>query len=70
MADLVVRLARYARQHDPGFLVVANNPFAILDRPDVRDALSGVLSEDHLMRGERMVDGGSSELLRLREVSR
>lgn len=55
MAELVVDLAAYARARRPGFVVVANNPFAVLDRPGVADALSGVVSEGHLMRGESLV---------------
>jgi len=48
MADLVTALARHARQRDPGFLVVASNAFALLDRPGVAEALSGVVGEGDL----------------------
>ena len=52
MADLITALARHARLRDPGFIVVASNPFALMGRADVIDALSGVLAEDYVMRGE------------------
>lgn len=54
MADLVSALAVHARRSNPGFLVVAQNPFHILDRPGVIDAISGVSIEATMFNGERL----------------
>jgi len=48
MADLVREIARSARAARPGFLVVAQNPFRILEEPGVLDSLSGISVESHL----------------------
>ncbi len=53
MAALVQALAQTARTRHPGFLVVAQNPFRILDEPGVLDVLSGVSSEAYLFPGGR-----------------
>lgn len=52
MADLVKNLAEHARRRAPGFLVVASNPFVVLEQPGFVDALSGILAEGHLLRGD------------------
>ncbi|MEZ5853539.1 MAG: endo alpha-1,4 polygalactosaminidase [Hyphomicrobiaceae bacterium] len=48
MAALVRRLADYARQRDPGFLVVMQNAESLLERADVRAVLNASAKEELL----------------------
>ena len=63
MAALVLAITRAARAVDPGFLVVAQNPFPILEEEGVLDVLSGVTAEAMLFRGERRSHRRVRELL-------
>jgi len=56
MADLVRSVAVAGRALRPGFLVLAQNAFAILGEPGVREALAGVVVENHLFPGGRRPD--------------
>jgi cysteinyl-tRNA synthetase len=63
MGELIRAIADAARARSPAFLVVASNPFRVLDEPGVVEALSGVLEEGNLLRGERLAPGPSREAI-------
>ena len=48
MVDLVARLAAYARQRQPGFLVVMQNAEPLLERPRLRGLIDAVAKEELL----------------------
>jgi cysteinyl-tRNA synthetase len=54
MNRLIASLAAHARKKVPGFLVIASNPFVLLERTPVADALSGIVAEDHLLKGDTL----------------
>lgn len=62
MADLIVRISDRARSQRKGFIVVAQNAFVVLDRPDVIAALSGVSGEALFFKNDRLI---KSELNKL-----
>jgi len=53
MAELIRAIATAGRAADPGFLVMAQNPYGVLGIRGVVDALSGVSAEAVFFRGER-----------------
>lgn len=61
MADLVRRLSAHGRSLRPDLVVVANNPFSIQDHPGVRQALTGVMSENRFFRGGHLIRGRALE---------
>jgi len=72
MAALIRRLTSHARSLRPDLVVVANNPFPLMDHPGVRQALTGAMSEDRLFRNGRMLRGKALEaaLAPLRTIRR
>lgn len=53
MAELVKAIALHGRARDPGFVVLAQNPYCILEEDGLLDVISGVSAEAVLFRRER-----------------
>jgi len=63
MAELVRAVAKAGHALRPGFLVLAQNAFGILEEPGVREALAGIVVENHLFPAGRRPDPASTEAI-------
>lgn len=70
MAELVTAIATFARARRPDFIVVAQNPFRILDFPGIVSILDGISCEAHLFQHGRPVPKARWEgiVRQLREI--
>lgn len=72
MSDFVVRIASYARQHRPGFIVVGQNGEELLDDPDYASTIDAVAKEDLLfgLAGDGTINGNAELRASLRPLQR
>ncbi len=72
MSDFVVRIASYARQHRPGFIVVGQNGEELLDDPDYASTIDAVGKEDLFfgLAGDGVINGNAELRASLRHLQR
>lgn len=72
MADFVVRIAEYARERRPGFIVVGQNGEELLDDPDYASAIDAVAKEDLFfgLAGDGLINSKAELRASLRPLQR